>query len=344
MQDAHIRVAALSIEPGGWQAPEWLLGSHAAQPAAAAEASTRSSSSSSSGDSSSADGEEAHADAYSEPSSGSDAEQRGAKSGALVPAAGPQPKGLPPVALQPPPGQEPDEAASLGFPVQPQEPEQEQGAGDSAQERTEREERRKAAALRRLDAILGGKANVSKARQKLLQVCIYSRSLQHGTTLHGSLILLLHMCTCMQLPPCMPMSGRRLRWVASPDQELAEHRSKVDAAAAEAAAEAEADEAPGEAQQPVLQLPQPEQAQSKQQRAPAPADHVRSSGAGAQQNGYGGDFGAEFQELEGSPNPVFVRRQQAQDAGDLMALSVLACTCLSHVCMGVGSVSMFALV
>lgn len=200
VQDAHIRMSVLSIEPGEWQAPDWLLGSHAAQPAAPQEAATMSSSSSSD-DSSSADAEEAHADAYSEPSSGSDSEQRGAKSGALVPAAVPQPKGLPPVALQPPLGQEPDEASSLGFPVQPKEPgtEQEQSAGDAAQEQAEREERRKAAALRRLDSILGGKANVSKARQKLLQA--------RFLVFYDSPVLLWHACMGMQRARDVPLPG-----------------------------------------------------------------------------------------------------------------------------------------
>lgn len=160
-------MAVLSSEPGNWQAPGWLQSAQGAPAAAQAESSSNSDSSSSSSDGS----EEEHASLYSD-LSGEDEQpqqQRGAKSGAMAhgPDQAPMAPGLPHVSLQPLTAQEADGAANL---PENHDQESELRAEEAAREEAEREERRRAAELRRLDAILGGKGDISRARQRLLQV------------------------------------------------------------------------------------------------------------------------------------------------------------------------------
>lgn len=171
-----MHIAALRPDGGSWQAPGWLL-ELAAAPCPVTTAQTCQDNASSSCDSSSSDEEvDAHAATYSSMSSSDDeggaGGKRGARSRVLVPAQEPskQPKGLPPVALRPPDAEdgEPDQAA--GAREQGGAKTGDRAAEEDAKAEAEREERRNDVALRRLTAILGGKGDVSRARQKLLEV------------------------------------------------------------------------------------------------------------------------------------------------------------------------------
>ena len=333
-QDAHVAIAALHTQEGEWQAPAWMLRPAAAEHLAAGslaaatlptQANTSSSSSSSSSSGSSdgnGDSKPSPADAYSEPSiSSAEEDTRHAAVAAAC-------QGQPPAVPGPLPAEkeeEPDEAVPT---VQGS-----AACAHKAKQQLEREAFRQPAMMR-LDAILGGRSQMSTARQMLLQVIL------HRTWVNKA-CLACAPTVDKRVMPCAFYMNRALclQWHTCPIahclevalhcsvQELAVHRTGRGTAAQAIAARAAAAESISD----IADKNKPSKCNGKGYRMRSSAAYNSCERSRATAQPAPNSDQPEFVPLEDRSNPVFVQRtgHASQQTG---TSAQSKCTCILEAC------------